>query len=113
MSQNTAPAAKRKGSQRRRLPGDVLRKGLDRRYIRGYNFTRETTDRSQRLTRLSPRPNDRQAKTLPESHPTTQNQLPQSPACHTTSKLLPIHGEVAPKAPEGLCVGRNPATFMP
>jgi hypothetical protein len=75
MSQKTAPAAKNQGSHWRRLPGDELLIDLDNTYIQGYNCTRDTTYRSQRLSPLSPRPNDSQAEPLPESQPTTQQQL--------------------------------------
>src|SRR6266446_2105585 len=56
-------------------------KGLDSNYIRGYNSTRDTTYRSQRTSTLSPAAQRQAGGTLPESHPTTQNQLPQPPAC--------------------------------
>src|SRR2546425_11836048 len=72
-----------------------IRKGLDSNYIRGYNCTRDTTYRSPRPSRLSPTAQRQAGGTLPKSHPTTQNQLPQPPACPNSS---PPCGEVAGEA---------------
>src|SRR5437870_10125374 len=56
-------------------------KDLDNNYIRGYNCIRDTTYRSPRSSRLSPTAQRQAGGTLPESHPTTQHQLPYPPAC--------------------------------
>src|SRR6267143_2816151 len=80
-----------------------MRKGLDSNYIRGYNCTRDTTYRSPRPSRLSPTAQRQAGGTLPKSHPTTQNQLPQPPACFKRKlNSSPPCGEVAAKPPEGL-----------
>src|SRR5947209_17253773 len=70
-------------------------KDLDNNYIRGYNCTRDTPYRSPRPSRLSPTAQRQAGGTLPKSHPTTQNQLPQPPACPNSS---PPCGEVAGEA---------------
>src|SRR3989441_11310997 len=83
-----------------------IRKGLDSNYIRGYNCTRDTTYRSPRPSRLSPTAQRQAGGTLPKSHPTTQNQLPQPPACPNSS---PPCGEVAGEAGRrGQSVGPEP-----
>src|SRR5438093_8939287 len=78
-------------------------KDLDNNYIRGYNCIRDTTYRSPRTSRLSPTAQRQAGGILPESHPTTQHQLPYPPAC---SILLPIYGEVARRAGGASGLGR-------
>src|SRR5437016_9048680 len=87
-----------------------IRKGLDSNYIRGYNCTRDTTYRSPRPSRLSPTAQRQAGGTLPKSHPTTQNQLPQPPACPKKKvQLLPaVWGGGAEGAGGAGCVGREP-----
>src|SRR5437870_1146406 len=90
-------------------------KDLDNNYIRGYNCIRDTTYRSPRTSRLSPTAQRQAGGTLPESHPTTQHQLPYPPACSIHS-LLPIYAEVARRAggASGLGrVGRIEPAFTP
>src|SRR5438132_8036216 len=68
-------------------------KDLDNNYIRGYNCIRDTTYRSPRTSRLSPTAQRQAGGTLPESHPTTQHQLPTRLPVLFTS---PPCGDVAP-----------------
>src|SRR5204863_5382278 len=75
-------------------------KDLDNNYIRAYNCIRDTTYRSPRTSRLSPTAQRQAGGTLPESHPTTQHQLPYPPACFIH---LPIMGRW-PEGPEGPAV---------
>src|SRR5207247_8556230 len=80
-------------------------KDLDNNYIRGYNCIRDTTYRSPRTSRLSPTAQRQAGGTLPESHPTTQHQLPYPPACSihlptpwgARPSLLPPHGQLPPR----------------
>src|SRR5438093_8575493 len=89
-------------------------KDLDNNYIRGYNCIRDTTYRSPRTSRLSPTAQRQAGGTLPESHPTTQHQLPYPPACsiHLPTlwggrpSLLPIYGKVARRAGGASGLGR-------
>src|SRR5205807_5367261 len=83
ISQKTAPTAKSQGSQRRRLPGKDLLNGLDSNYIRGYNLTRDTTYRSQRLSPLSPTA-QRQAGGTPS------RVAPHDPATAPPTACLPL-----------------------
>src|SRR5256885_227012 len=88
-----------------------IRKGLDSNYIRGYNCTRDTTYRSPRPSRLSPTAQRQAGGPLPESHPTTQNQLPQPPACFNHMREGSPLREGSPRMGEGSSpfVGRWPA----
>src|SRR4051794_35442548 len=54
--------------------------------MRGYNFTWDTTYRSPRPSRLSPKAQRQAGGTLPESHPTTYQELSHPPACPTSQR---------------------------
>src|SRR5437762_14345428 len=87
-------------------------KDLDSNYIRGYNCTRDTTYRSPRPSRLSPTAQRQAGGTLPKSHPTTQNQLPQPPACpkKEVQPLPTVWGGGAKGAGGAGCAGRERRT---
>jgi len=73
--------------------GDVPRnvKPLDNNYIRGYNSARDTTYRSQRLTRLSPTAQrNRQADRTPSRTPRRSTSSPTPPACSQASLDLAL-----------------------
>src|SRR6266851_8042449 len=72
---------------------------LDSAHIQGYNYARDTTYRSPRLSRLSPTAQQQAGGNHQRSHPTLLKRLPQPPACFDPS---PPVGRSAPLAKRAL-----------